>query len=73
MKKTVLLLAVLALISGNSAIAKTNIGLKGIGPRAGFVDPDHRDGAITLGAVADMGTWTREPSVGNGSDMVESG
>ncbi len=48
----------MALISGNSAIAKTNIGLKGIGPRAGFVDPDHSDGAITLGAVADMGTWT---------------
>ena len=58
MKNTVLLLVVLAFLVGDTAFAKTNIGLRGIGPRAGFVDPDHGDGAITLGVVADMGTWT---------------
>lgn len=57
MKKFVFLLIVFAVMAGQSATAKTNIGLKGIGPRAGFVDPDHGDGAVTLGVVADMGTW----------------
>ena len=58
MKKSVLLLAVLAVLAGQTVMAETNIGLKGIGPRVGFVEPDHGDGAITIGAVADMGTWT---------------
>ncbi len=58
MKKSIWFAVVLVVICGQTGFARTNIGLKGIGPRAGFVDPDHGDGAISLGVVADMGTWT---------------
>ena len=47
MKKSIWFLAILVIIFGQTGFAKTNIGLKGIGPRAGFVEPDHGDGAIT--------------------------
>lgn len=58
MKKFLVMLTVLFVGISQAAWAGANIGLKGIGPRIGFVDPDHGDGAVTLGAVADMGTWT---------------
>lgn len=58
MKKLFVLLTVAAIVFGQAAYANTNIGLKGIGGRVGFVEPDHGDGAVTLGVVADMGTWT---------------
>ncbi len=57
MKRNALLL-VLAMVMGHAAFAATNIGLKGIGGRVGFVDPELGDGTFTLGVVADMGTWT---------------
>lgn len=58
MKKRLVTLMVMAVAMANAAWAGTNIGLRGIGGRAGFVFPDGGDGTITLGAVADMGTWT---------------
>lgn len=55
MKKLAIILAVV--VSVVSVWASPNIGLKGIGPRIGFVDPNGPDGTFTLGVVADMGTF----------------
>ncbi|MBK6767252.1 MAG: outer membrane beta-barrel protein [bacterium] len=49
---------VLIICAAHAATAATNIGLKGIGPRAGLVWPEAGDGTFTIGLTADMGTWT---------------
>ena len=51
-------LGLMLVVVSSSVFAGPNIGLKGIGGRLGYVDPEGGDGTFTLGAVADMGTWT---------------
>lgn len=58
MKRAILIASLVfmfALISVNLSIA-ADIGLKGIGGRAGFVMPDQGDNTFGLGVVFDLGT-----------------
>lgn len=80
MKMRTLVLALIVFAVAQTAGAATNIGLKGIGPRAGLVWPEAGDGTFTIGAVADMGTWTEnlpwEIAItywGNGEDLNSNG
>jgi len=54
--RALIVLALLFMVQTSDAA--TNIGLKGLGPRAGLVWPEAGDGTFTIGLVADMGTWT---------------
>lgn len=58
MKMRTIWLVLTMTVTSCVVMAGTNIGLKGIGGRVGFVDPEGGDGTFTLGVVADMGTWT---------------
>jgi opacity protein-like surface antigen len=57
----VALLAIALLQSSEPALAASDIGLKGIGPRLGYVDPEHGlDGTIEFGADFKLGTWVKQ-------------
>ncbi len=54
-----LFVAVIVLLCGNLAFAQSDIGLKGVGAKIGFVAPeDPIESTIGFGAVADLGTIT---------------
>ena len=45
----------------NAAVAKSDIGFKGIGPRIGYVDPEGGlDGTIEFGAAMEFGEFVRQ-------------
>jgi opacity protein-like surface antigen len=57
MKKVALVLMVVALLMATSLMAKTELGLKGVGARVGYVMPeDPIDATIGFGGHADLGT-----------------
>jgi hypothetical protein len=58
MKKRIVLagILVLGLVAGSALYAKTDIGLKGVGGKIGWVDPEGGiKSTIAFGAVADLG------------------
>ena len=58
--KLIAILAVVTLLAGSSfAAGTTDIGLKGIGARLGYVDLEDWDGTFNFGAVANLGTFTK--------------
>ena len=59
MKKQILILGVvLAVVFTAAAFAKSDIGLKGVGGKFGYVKPEDIDGTFGFGAVADLGKLT---------------
>jgi opacity protein-like surface antigen len=60
--KIVLCMAFLmALLAVPAAMAaQPDLGLKGIGARIGYMDPEAGDGAILFGANFDFGTWIEQ-------------
>lgn len=58
-KTTIIAMACLVLGAlSTDAIAQSNIGFKGIGPRIGYVDPgDNLDGTVELGVVFEFGEF----------------
>lgn len=55
MKRSVLLVAVLAITFGTGAYAQTQIGLNGVGAKVGYVDPENIEGTIGFGLQAKLG------------------
>ena len=53
-RSTLAFLFVLLLVSG-SALAQSDIGVKGVGPRVGYVKPSDIDGVVGFGGVLDLG------------------
>lgn len=86
LKRCVLVLPALLLcllLTGN-VYAQSDIDLKGIGLKVGFVDPEGVDSVIGFGALADLGTitpnimleanvdyWSKSESSGTGTNSVE--
>jgi len=71
MKKQVAVIAVLVfcLVTGTAVFAKSNIGLKGVGAKVGFVDPEGDIGStIGFGGVVDLGTFA--PNITFGGDVM---
>ena len=63
MKRIVLLLALAGCtVAAPSAMAQSDLGLKGLGGAIGFVSPEDFDGTFTIGVLADHGTIT--PNIG---------
>lgn len=57
MKRVALLIAVAALtLAASSAMAQSDLGMKGLGAAVGFVSPENFDGTFTVGVLADHGT-----------------
>ena len=59
MKRFSVGLAVLAIcaLCASNAFAQANLGLRGIGLKAGVVDPEDVDATLGLGLIMDMGTF----------------
>jgi opacity protein-like surface antigen len=57
MKRSILLFGLIAgVLASTTAMAQSDIGLKGIGGAIGYVSPENVDGTFSIGALADLGT-----------------
>jgi len=57
MKRSILVLGLVAgVLASTTAMAQSDLGMKGIGGAIGYVSPENVDGTFSIGALADLGT-----------------